>query len=219
MRALIFVLVLGNLLFLAWTQGYLGSTTSPDAVRIGQQLQPERMRIVARGEPPPSEKKAVAEKKEAIVCLLWHGLAGEDADRIERLLAEKFAAFKTVRSQPASHTNYWVFIPAQASKQDADRKAAELKKLGVPEYFIVQDAGPHRLAISLGIFSTEAAAYERLEALRTKGVRSARVGERNAETARASLEASGPETQVEAVRAAVAGVASDTAAACPETRP
>ncbi|MBA4092649.1 MAG: hypothetical protein C0489_01050 [Candidatus Accumulibacter sp.] len=225
MRALIFLLVLGNLLFLAWAQGYLGGSGSPDAVRLEQQLQPERLRIVGRGEPPAPESgqeapaaapektaekvvdKAV-ESKESAVCLQWSGLAPADAERAERLLTEKFAAFKTatLRAPASGHASYWVYIPPLANKQEAEKKAGELKRLSVPEYFIVQDAGPQRLAISLGIFSTEAAARERFDALRAKGVRSARVGERGAESARATLEASGPEAQAAAVRAAVAAL-------------
>ncbi|OJW49280.1 MAG: hypothetical protein BGO63_08290 [Candidatus Accumulibacter sp. 66-26] len=233
MRALIFLLVLGNLLFLAWAQGYLGGSGSPDAVRLEQQLQPERLRIVGRGEPPAPESgqeaPAVAPEKaaekmvektaekaaekaadfgESSVCLQWAGLVPADAERVERLLAEKFAAFKTatLRTPVSGHASYWVYIPPLANKQEAEKKAGELKRLSVPEYFIVQDAGPQRLAISLGIFSTEAAARERLDALRAKGVRSARVGERNGEPARAALEASGPGAQVDAVRAAVAAL-------------
>lgn len=229
MRALIFLLVLGNLLFLAWAQGYLGGSDSPDAVRLEQQLQPERLRIVGRGEPPAPESgqeapaaapektaektaeraaERAAEPGESAVCLQWAGLVPADAERVERLLAEKFAAFKTatLRSPASGHASYWVFIPPLANKQEAEKKAGELKRLSVPEYFIVQDAGPQRLAISLGIFSTEAAARERLDALRAKGVRSARVGERNGEPARAALEASGPGAQVDAVRAAVAAL-------------
>lgn len=225
MRALIFLLVLGNLLFLAWAQGYLGGSGSPDAVRLEQQLQPERLRIVGRGEPPAPESgqeapaaapektaektaERVAEPGESAVCLQWGGLVPADAERVERLLAEKFAAFKTatLRSPASGHASYWVYIPPLANKQEAEKKAGELKRLSVPEYFIVQDAGPQRLAISLGIFSTEAAARERLDALRAKGVRSARVGERNGEPARAALEASGPGAQVDAVRAAVAAL-------------
>lgn len=242
MRALIFLLVLGNLLFLAWAQGYLGGTASPDAQRLERQLQPERLNIVGRGETPapapapaparaqeagePAPESAAeksadknAEQSEAIACLRWSGLAAADATRIERLLAEKFSAFKAVRSLVAGHANYWVFIPPLANKQEADKKAGELKRLSVPEFFIVQDSSPQRLAISLGIFSTEAAARERLETLRAMGVRSAKVGERNTDPARAALELSGPAPQAEALRAAIAALLPAAAGACLEHKP
>jgi len=212
MRVFVFLLVLANLLFFVWTQGYLGSNASPDALRVQQQLLADQVSIVARGEPPaapgklPSADKSAdkpADKKVALACLFWSDLPMADADRLERLLAEKFSAFKPARSVTPGSSTYWVFVPPLASKPDADRKAAELKKLGVPEFFIVQDPGPNRLAISLGIFSSEEAAKERLDALRALGVRSAKSGERSAKPALVALEAAGPEAQQGALREAV----------------
>ena len=54
----------------------------------------------------------------------------------------------------------------------------ELKKLGVDDYFILQDAGPLRWSLSLGVFSTEDAARAHLQALRAKNVRSAVIDRR-----------------------------------------
>lgn len=52
MRAIVFLLVLANVLFYAFTEGYLGRSENPDAGRVEQQVQAERMRIVSRGEVP-----------------------------------------------------------------------------------------------------------------------------------------------------------------------
>ena len=52
MKAIVFLLVLANVLFYAFTEGYLGRSESPDAGRVEQQVQAERMRIVSRGEVP-----------------------------------------------------------------------------------------------------------------------------------------------------------------------
>lgn len=208
MRVFVFLLVLANLLFFVWTQGYLGSNASPDALRLQQQLLADQVIIVGRGEPPAATEKPRAaekpvDKKEAASCMLWSGLPIADADRLERLLGEKFSAFKSVRSVMPGSSTYWVFIPPAANKQEAEKKAAELKKIGAPEFFIVQDAGPNRLAISLGIFSSEEAAKERLDALRALGVKSAKSGERNAKPALATLEVAGPDAQQAALREAV----------------
>ena len=207
MRVFVFLLVLANLLFFVWTQGYLGSNASPDALRLQQQMLADQVSVVARGEPPAaSEKSPAAEKpadKKALAgCLLWSDLSIADADRLESLLTEKFSAFKAARSQTPGSSTYWVYIPPLANKQEADKKAVELKKLGAPEFFIVQDAGANHLAISLGIFSSEEAAKERLDALRAKGVKSARSGERNVKPAMATLEVSGPDAQSDALREA-----------------
>ena len=47
MRALVFLLILANLLFFAWTQGYLGNTANPDALRLQQQLLAESQQQVS----------------------------------------------------------------------------------------------------------------------------------------------------------------------------
>ena len=212
MRALVFLLILGNLLFLAWTQGYFGASVDPDAFRLQQQLLAERITVVARDEPPaPPAEVAKAdkpvkadEKKAPEQCLSIADLQVADSERVETLLAEKWPLFKAQRTTVEGNASYWVYIPALASKQDAEGKVAELKKLRVPEFFIVQESGPYKWAISLGLFSSKDAATARLEALRNQGVKSARVGERKAKAVTAQLEISGPETQVESLRKAIA---------------
>lgn len=80
MKALVFLLVLANLLFYAFGAGYLGWSDNPDAGRVEQQVLPERMRVVSRGEVPatplartelvapeiaPAEEKPGPEKAES----------------------------------------------------------------------------------------------------------------------------------------------------------
>lgn len=156
---------------------------------------------------PGAASQKAAETKAPQRCLQWHDLAAADADRLERLVAERFAGASRARSVPpvvAASAGWWVFIPPLANRAEAERKASELKRLAVPEFFIVQEAGANRLAISLGIFSTEEAANERLNELREKGVRSARVGERNTSPRGATLEVRISDSDFEALRLAAA---------------
>jgi hypothetical protein len=209
MRAFVFLLILANLMFLAWTQGYFDSASDPDALRVQQQLLADRVRIVARDEAQAEAIKAErigkpAAKKTSDVCLQLTEPSIADAERIESRLAEKLPAFKAQRTVIESRASYWVFIPPFANKREAENKAVELKKLGVPEFFIVQENGPKNWAISLGLFSSMEAATSRLEALRGKGVKSARIGEREGKPTLAALAISGPEAQVETLRQLVA---------------
>jgi len=222
MRALVFLLILANLFFFAWTEGYFGASADHDALRLQQQLLADQISIVARDEPPVSEVKApvveakiekparLPEKKAPEACLLLSDLPVAEMVRIERLLADKFDLFRASRTMSNGSGSFWVFIPPLASKQDAERKASELKALRVPEFFIVQEPGPNRFAISLGIFSSKEAASERLAELREKGVRSAKVGERDVKPASGSLEIQGPEAQVDGVRQALSAAVPKT---------
>lgn len=215
MKALVFLLVLVNLLFYAFGAGYFGRPENPDAGRLEQQVQPERMRIVSRGEAPAKQPAAsVADeiKRELpsaqseaspAVCLLWEHLNKADADRLQALLTDKFAEFKVQRRAELSEgAGWWVSIPPLAGKAEADKKAGELRRLGVTDYFVLQE-GPHRFAISLGIFSSEKGAQERLAELTAIGVRSARLTPRPGKDAGFSLQASGPQAAQAALLEAV----------------
>lgn len=153
------------------------------------------------------EQAEVAAGKEQAVCVAWPSLTASEADRLSALLSEKFDDFRQSRKlTPATSAAWWVFIPPQASKAEADKKASELKKLGVSDFFVIQDSGPNRWAVSLGVFSAEAGANGRLAELKTKGVRSARVGPRNPRDASQTFEARGPAERQAALQAAVAEV-------------
>jgi hypothetical protein len=209
MRVAVFLLVLVNLLFLVWTRGYLGAPANPDARRIDQQLLADQLTVVARGEPPRTasrEADKAPDKKKAASCQLWSDLASSDADQVERLLTDQFAAFKATRRTVAENSGYWVFIPPLANKEEASKKAAELQQLGISDFFVVQASGANQLAISLGTYRSEEAANAGLETLRAKGVKSAKMGERKGRPPFNTLEIHGPEAQAEALRKAIAAL-------------
>lgn len=212
MKILVFLLVLANLLFFAYAEGHFGRPDNPDAARVEQQLNADKIRVVARGEPPAAaarerKEEPVVAREAAPVCLAWSGLAVKDADRLGTLLGEKFSDFKLSRHPVAVEGgSWWVFIPPAASKADADRKAGELKRMGISDYFIIQEAGPNRFAISLGVFSSETGAGDRLAEIRAKGVKSARTGPRGGKDVPLVLEARGPVAAEAAVREAAAPV-------------
>jgi hypothetical protein len=112
-------------------------------------------------------------------CSEWGGFAVAEAPKAEQALAPLALGARLVQRRSDETAGWWVFIPPQGNRATALKKTAELKSLGIDDYFILQDEGKMRWAVSLGIFSTEEAARNRLEALRAKGVRSAQTGERD----------------------------------------
>ena len=253
MKFLVFLLVLVNILFYAFSAGYFGQPQNPDAHRLEQQLMPERMRIVSRGEAPkeplgppvpvtpgpdsdkappetagegtnatvaepvkPAAPAATATVTETTICLAWAHLGAPEADRLAALLAGKFPDYRVRRQvEPGEGNGWWVFIPPLAGKAEAEKKAGELRALEVTDYFILQD-GPSHHAISLGVFSSEKGAQDRLTELKAKGVRSAKLMPRPGKDATVTILANGPDSARPAVRNAVAGILPKTAVqACP----
>jgi hypothetical protein len=112
------------------------------------------------------------------VCLEWGDFSGADLKLATAALSAMQLGSKLDSRQVEEIIRYWVYIPPLASKTAVNQKIEQLKARGVAEYFVVQDAGPWRNAISLGVFKTQEAAQNYLKVLRGKDVRSARVGER-----------------------------------------
>lgn len=66
---------------------------------------------------------------------------------------------------------YWIYKPPLASAEAAQTKADELRKLGVEDFFIVQDDPKWRNAISFGVFRDEKLADKLMADLKNKGVK------------------------------------------------
>lgn len=226
LRLAVLLLVLANVLVAA--RAFLASPTNPDAGRVEQQLLPEKVKVIGFADPqrvaaskdnvqPSAEVQPTAEAQPAAEsCQFWSDLANPDADQVQRLLAEQFPAFKATRQVTAETNGYWVFVPPLESKDEANRKTAELQQLGVQDFFILHASGPNQFAISLGTYRTEEAANAGLEALRAKGVKSAKVGERKGKPIN-SFEIRGPQPQAEMLRQAMAALLpKSNSTACPD---
>lgn len=66
---------------------------------------------------------------------------------------------------------YWIYKPPLATPEAAQSKADELRKLGVEDFFIVQDDPKWRNAISFGVFRDEKLADKLMADLKNKGVK------------------------------------------------
>jgi len=187
MRLLFLLLLAANLGFFAW-RGFLAAPDpAVDRQPLSQQLDPGKLRIVPAGElakappppPPPAKPKpAPPPPPPPIACLEWGSFSPADASRAAQHLEPLALGARLAQVRGEETAGWWVHIPPQGNRAGALRKAAELKKLGVPDYFVVQEEGLWRWALSLGVFRAEEAAKAHLQALRAKGVRSAVLGQR-----------------------------------------
>jgi hypothetical protein len=177
-RAVFLLLVLANLALYAWWR-YGAPAGAADPAPRARQIEPHKLKVIAPADlPPVSAVKKPPPAPPAAACMEWGSFAVADAPRAERALEPLALGTRLAQRRTVEVASWWVYMPPQGSRQAALRKAAELKDLGIEEYFIVQDDGEYRWALSLGVFRTEEAAQTRLAALRTQGVRTARVGPR-----------------------------------------
>jgi hypothetical protein len=173
MKILFWLLLLANLSFFAYTQ--LDRVNQGESARLAQQIQPDKLRVLS-----PQQVAALGPTKMAAlndVCLEWGPFA--DADKPRALSALEPLDLNRLLTQKRvdTVTNFWVYLPPFPSRAAADKRAGELRALGVDDLYVM-DSGPQRLAISLGLFHTEDAAKARLAAVEAKGVTSAKVGPR-----------------------------------------
>ena len=182
MRALFLLLLLANLVFYAWSR-YGASDAVDPAPAAARPIEPEKLKLITPAalpapQPVAAKKPAVAPAAGAAACMEWGSFTLADAPRAEKALEPLALGARLAQRRTEEVAGWWVFMPPQGNRQAALRKAAELKTLGVDEYFIVQEEGEYRWALSLGVFRSEDAAQARLGALRAQGVRTARVGPR-----------------------------------------
>ena len=186
MRLLFLLLLAGNLALFAWWQFYAPADASSDPAPARRQLYPEKIRLLEGKELKDlaSTKPKPAPPAAAGSCIEWGGFAVAEASKAEQALAPLALGARLTQRRSDGTAGWWVFIPPQANRAGAQKKTAELKTLGIEEFFILQDEGKMRWAVSLGVFTSEAAAKSHLEALKAKGVRSAQTGEREAQVAK-----------------------------------
>ncbi len=191
MRTLCLLLLAAGLGFFAWTRFLAAPDPAIDPQPLAQQIEPEKLRIVRESDidrlppAPPKPKPAAPPPQPApppepapLACLEWGSFSPAEALHAERRLEPLALGARLAQFRGEENAGWWVFIPPQTSRAAAQKKTAELKKLGVEDYFVVQEAGRQRWALSLGVFRAEDAAKARLEALRAKGVKSAQLGAR-----------------------------------------
>jgi hypothetical protein len=189
-----------NVALFAYAQSYLGTNkgSEEERARIKPQLEAGKLVLLtnaqadaAKASPAPaaaaqtpaqaatqaSAPAAAAASAGALACIDVGTLSAGEAKRFESRLASLNLGERQSRLAVLAQdvTSYLVNIPPQASKEAADRKAAELRELGVTNFFIMSGESPMKWAISLGVFKTESGAQTLLAQLNKQGVHSARI--------------------------------------------
>lgn len=213
MKALFLLLLLANLTFFAYAQGYFGLMSGSDDVALRQPLNADKIRLLSATQVASLPKVKPVPRMAS--CLEWGSFSPADELRAEQALQSLALGDRISQRRQDDTGSWWVYLPPQGSKANGDKKLGELKKLGVEDFFMIQDEGKWHYAISLGVFSSQDAANKRLEALRAKGVRTAQAALRDSASQKMTMQIrDGGEAAVARVNEIKAGYPGTEAKAC-----
>lgn len=180
------ILLLTNAGLFAYQRGYLEmvAPSGREPARMANQLNADKIRLIPQAEaesvsakPAPNEAVvAEAPKTEVLACVEIGNFDAEEAGRFKERLAALSLGDRISQRSIREVLSHMVYIPSQGDKEGAEKKAGELRQLGVNDFYIIQDNSTLRWAISLGVFKVEEKARAHLVDLNRKGVRSARIG-------------------------------------------
>jgi hypothetical protein len=185
------ILLLANGVLFAIHQGHLETLlpSGREPGRMTNQLNADKFKLIPPPAAPVSSAAPAAtpiaapelvmvsaeQKPQLIACTEIGNFTAAEAKRFEAKLAEGPFPGKFSKRTVQETSSHMILIPPQEGKEAAEKKAGELRRLGVNDFYIIQDNPDQRWGISLGIFKTEEAARVRVAELNQRGVRSARL--------------------------------------------
>jgi hypothetical protein len=123
-------------------------------------------------EKTPAAKPAETHAAVQAACYEWSGFNMARVTEAASLAQQINIKTQTnMTSTGQESVRYWIYKPPLATAEAAQTKADELRKLGVEDFFIVQDDPKWRNAISFGVFRDEKLADKLMADLKNKGVK------------------------------------------------
>jgi hypothetical protein len=185
MKLAFLLLVLVNLLLFAWQQGVFGhqAERGREPERVARQVEPERVRVLTEREVQAlreraSQSSGALDLGVAQACLEFGDFGPNEALRAEKALAALSPSLKLVPRVLEAPGWYLVFMPPAKTRAEADRRADELRQLGVKDLQVMSDNSPLKFGIGFGSFRDAETAKAHLAALEKLGVKGARVSDK-----------------------------------------
>ena len=183
-RALIVLLLLANLAFFAWTQGWLDgvvgvrSTGDREPERLLRQVRPELIRILPPGASAASASATglVTTSAAAAACLEAGPFGDAELPAAQAVMQAALPAGSWVTLSTESPRAWLVYMGRYADHEALARKEEELKRRSVP-YDELREPPALAPGLALGRFDALPGATRALERLVQQGVRSARIVE------------------------------------------
>ena len=189
LRLAVLVLVLANGLYFAWSQGLLQTfgvapTQQSEPQRLSQQIRPEALRLLNADEARRVES-AAAPAARGPECL-QAGLFDERQATAVRQTLEPLLPAGSWSLEAAVEPARWIIYMGKYPNAEAvNKKKAELRQIGVS--FEGLSNAAMEPGLSLGGFTSQAAAQQQLDRLAQRGVRTARVAQERPEVRGQSL--------------------------------
>ncbi len=204
LTVLLLTLLIANALLLAALLGAFGpqplagTFESPrEPQRVDQQVRSERMEMLPSGEAStPTSRPTVTPTATpaprsagpgsvtlaaapADSCMEMGGFTAQTVARAKEDLAAIAAgtALPVDQFERSEQVRWWVHLPAQPTRENADRKLAELRRRKVTDVSVVTAEDPESYTVSLGLFRERERADRFLEGLRGQGVRTALISD------------------------------------------
>jgi hypothetical protein len=189
LRFFFLTLLIVNGLLLALNLGYLGdwSMEIHEPKRIKAEKNAAKLTLYTASAAQEIIDAEAKKLEPVVACLDVGNLNLADGKVFEEKLKSLALGARQTRSETAEVATNMVYLPPFASKDAADKKAATLQKLGISDFYIVQDQTPLRWSISLGVFKTPEAAKTYLATLNKKGLKEARIAPRSVAVAKVSF--------------------------------
>ena len=185
MKLAFLLLLLVNLLLFAWQQGVFGRhvESGREPERVARQIEPERIRVLTEREVQTlreraSQSRAALDLTVAQACIEFGDFGPSEAARAEQALTALSPSVKPVSRAIEAPGWYVVYLPSQKTRADAERRAEELRKLGVKDMLVMGDSGPMKFGISLGSFRDPEIAKAHFAELEKMGVKGVRISEK-----------------------------------------
>lgn len=173
LRLLIVALLLANLGYYAWTQGWLSPWVgvSPlgdrDPARLERQVEPERVVVL-----PPGAASRPA--PQTVACIEAGPFDGNQVEAAEAALVSLVPAGNWSRVVSTIPGTWIVYMGRYLDTETYQRKQAELRRIRV-NFETVQQPPELAQGLLLGRYDSETSAEAALEQFNTRGVRTARV--------------------------------------------
>jgi hypothetical protein len=193
LRFIVSLLVVANLAFLAYTQGWLKAAglapeRPSEPERLGAQVQPETIRLVNGAPPLPPEAAppaptaapqapaagiAPSAATDTASCWQAKGFTAARAQALKAALTGAGLAGDSWQFDEVRRKGRWLIYMGRYDEQQMQKKQGELRKLGVEFREInLPSVGP---GLALGAHDTEESVNLSMANLRSKGVRTARI--------------------------------------------